>query len=110
MTVDTRIHVGHALPPLRVEELAVIRSCAANPLPRLGRILCVLAAFALPAFGIAAADTVHRVGGARASQAAAPVNPSDGAAAPARAVTPPTRALRAARTAVRTTGWMEIRT
>ncbi|MCJ2071142.1 hypothetical protein MKK75_20495 [Methylobacterium sp. J-030] len=87
MTADTRIHAGDALPPLRIEELAV-GSRAANPMPRLGRILCVLAALALPAFGIAVADTVHRVSEPKAKQAAAPVNPSDGAAAPQRAGTP----------------------
>ncbi|MCJ2087835.1 hypothetical protein MKK88_17870 [Methylobacterium sp. E-005] len=108
MTAETRIHVGNALPPLRIEDLAVNRSCTDNPMPRLGRILCVLAALALPAFGIAAADTVHRIGGTKASQAAAPVNPSDGAAAPTRAVTP-ARVLRTARTALRATGHAEIR-
>ncbi|MGH1571476.1 hypothetical protein ACRAWG_13255 [Methylobacterium sp. P31] len=57
-------------------------------MPRFRRIVCVVAALALPALGIAAADTVHRVGGLGAPQAAAPVNPSDGAAAPSRPVSP----------------------
>lgn len=108
MTVDTRIQVGGALPPIRIEDLAVDRSRTNNPMPRLGRIACVLAALALPALGIAVADTVHRVRETRASQAAAPVNPSDGAAAPQRAMTP-ARALRTARTATWTTGWTETR-
>lgn len=107
MTADTRIHLRDALPPLRIEELAVDRTHADNPMPRLGRIACVLAALALPALGITVADTVHRAGAPKASQAAAPVNPSDGAAAPKRAPTP-VRALRTARTALQTTGRGEI--
>ncbi|MBE7244639.1 MAG: hypothetical protein INR63_06790 [Actinomycetospora chiangmaiensis] len=77
-------------------------------MPRLGRIACVLAALALPALGIAVADTVHRNTTTKAPQAAAPVNPSDGAAAPQRAVVP-ARAARAARTAMRTTGYEDGR-
>lgn len=107
MTAETRIHVGDALPPLRIAELAVNRSRTDNPMPRLGRIICVLAALALPAFGIAVADTVHRISGTKASQAAAPVNPSDGAAASSRTVVP-ARALRSARTALHITEWVEI--
>jgi hypothetical protein len=67
-------------------------------MPQLRRIACVLAALALPAFGIAVADPVHRTGGTKAPQAAAPVIPSDGAAAPADALTP-RRALRTEKTA-----------
>ncbi|MBP1180394.1 hypothetical protein JOE48_002358 [Methylobacterium sp. PvR107] len=65
---------------------------------RLGRIACVLAALALPAIGIAVADTVHRGNGSKAPQAAAPVSPSGGAAVSSGTVTP-TRAHRAMRTA-----------
>ncbi|MEL6062501.1 MULTISPECIES: hypothetical protein [unclassified Methylobacterium] len=109
MTADTRVLVGDTLPPLRVEELAGRQFSQGNPMPRLGRIVCVVAALALPAFGLAVADTVHRAGGTKAPQAAAPVNPSDGAAAPRRATTPD-RALRAARTAMQSTGRGEART
>jgi hypothetical protein len=102
MTDDTRILVGDTLPPLRIGEITKGRTHKGHPMPRLGRIICVLAALALPAIGIAVADTVHRIGGTRASQAAAPVNPSDGAAAPQRAITP-VRASKTARAAMRTT-------
>ena len=108
MTVETRILVGEALPPLRIVDLDVRRSGQHAPMLRLGRIACVLAALALPALGIAVADTVHRVRETKASQAAAPVTPSDGAAAPQRAITP-ARALRTARTATWATGWTETR-
>lgn len=108
MTAETRILLEAALPPLRIDELDLRRPCKANPMPRLGRIVCVLAALALPVLGIAVADTVHRARDTRASQAAAPVNPSDGAAAPKRAATP-ARALRAARTAMRFTNLPELR-
>ncbi|WP_092037823.1 hypothetical protein [Methylobacterium pseudosasicola] len=65
---------------------------------RLKRILCVLAALALPALGITVADTVHRAGETKALQAAAPAIPSGGAAAPSDPVTP-ARAARAEKTA-----------
>jgi hypothetical protein len=52
------------------------------------RILCVVAALTLPALGITVADTVHRAGETRESQAANPIIPSDGAAAPSGGVTP----------------------
>ncbi|MCJ2066782.1 hypothetical protein MKK63_29415 [Methylobacterium sp. J-088] len=109
MTADARILVGDALPPLRIEEIANGRTRKGHPMPRLGRIVCALAALALPAFGIAVADTVHRIGDTKASQAAAPVNPSDGAAAPRRAVTP-ARAYKTARAAMRTTERREVGT
>ena len=108
MTADTRILVGDALPPLRIGEIARYRTHKSHPMPRLERIICVLAALALPAFGIAVADTVHRIGGTGASQAAAPVNPSDGAAAPQWAVTP-ARASKTARAAMRMTERREVR-
>ena len=98
MTVRPRLFVAETLPPIRIADRAIARSLDHNPMPRLGRIVCVLAALALPAFGIAVADTVHRAGETRAPQAAAPVNPSDGAAAPKQADTP-LRAARAARVA-----------
>ncbi|MCJ2137795.1 hypothetical protein MKK69_27760 [Methylobacterium sp. J-026] len=107
MTVETRLLVPQALPPLTIPPAAARRIRQGDPMPRLGRILCVLAALALPAFGIAVADMVHRAGEPRASQAAAPVIPSDGAAAPQGAGTP-VRALRAVRTA-NATGTGEVR-
>jgi hypothetical protein len=98
MTAKTRILVADAMPPLTLTATSACRSRQDDPLPRLGRLACVLAALALPALGIAAADTVHRRNGPKAPQAAAPVIPSDGAAVPSGAVTP-ARALRAVRTA-----------
>ncbi|MDP4004215.1 hypothetical protein [Methylobacterium sp. NEAU K] len=108
MTVETRRLMTEALPPLTLPTPVSRRSRQTNPLPRLRRIACVLAALALPAFGIAAADTVHRVGEAKASQAAAPVNPSDGAAAPSGGTTP-VRARRAVRTATLDVSRGEVR-
>jgi hypothetical protein len=99
MKVDPRSLVADALPPLTPSATSICRSLQANQIPRLGRIACVLVALALPAIGIAVADTVHRGDGSKAPQAAAPVTPSDGAAVPSGTVTP-TRAHRAMRTAV----------
>lgn len=98
--VETRILRTDALPPLTLASASIGRSRQGHPLPRLRRIVCVLAALALPAFGIAVADTVHRTGGTKAPQAAAPVIPSDGAAVPPGSTTPK-RALRAVKTAAR---------
>ena len=109
MKADTRILVTDALPPLRIEEIANGRTRKNHPMPRLRRIVCVLAALALPAFGIAVADTVHRIGDTKVSQAAAPVIPSDGAAAPQRAVTP-AGASKTARSAMHTTERREVGT
>jgi hypothetical protein len=108
MTVDPRRLVADALPPLMLTSASTWRSQQANPMPRLGRIACVLAALALPAIGIAVADTVHRGNGPKAPQAAAPVTPSDGAAVPSGTVTP-ARALRAMRTAATSVRPGEIR-
>ena len=109
MTADTRILVGDALPPLRIGEIARYRTHRSHPMPRLERIICVLAALALPAFGIAVADTVHRIGDTKVSQAAAPVIPSDGAAAPKQADTP-AGASKTARSAMHTTERREVGT
>ncbi|MCJ2049770.1 hypothetical protein [Methylobacterium sp. J-070] len=98
MKVETRILVADALPPLTLAAPCPRRIARGQAMPRLGRILCVAAALALPALGIAVADTVHRVGASGAPQAAAPVVPSDGAAAPSGAVAP-ARVLRIIRTA-----------
>ncbi|GJE49824.1 hypothetical protein GOFOIKOB_2864 [Methylobacterium tardum] len=110
MTMDPRRLVADALPPLTLTSASTCRSQQANPMPRLGRIACVLAALALPAIGIAVADTVHRGIGPKAPQAAAPVTPSDGAAVPSGTVTvTPARALRAMRTAATSVRPGEIR-
>ncbi|MCJ2058591.1 hypothetical protein MKL09_18810 [Methylobacterium sp. J-048] len=82
MSAKMRRLVAEALPPLTLPEATPHRSRPTDPMPRLRRIACLLTALALPALGIAAADTVHRVGETKASQAAAPVTPQDGAAAP----------------------------
>ncbi|MCJ2142463.1 hypothetical protein [Methylobacterium sp. E-066] len=79
--------VVEALPPLTLPTTAPCRTRQTNPMPRLKRLLCVLAALALPALGITVADTVHRAGETRASQAAAPAIPPDGAAAASGPVT-----------------------
>lgn len=84
MTDTTRILVGTVLPPLTLPTRRARPDRSAGSLRRLGRIVCVLAALALPALGIAVSDTVHRAGAPGATQAAAPVDPSDGAAASAR--------------------------
>ena len=108
MTAGTRILIASALPPLTVASPASCRLRQDNPLSRLGRIACVLATLALPAFGIAVADMVHRDTGPKAPQAAAPDNPSDGAAAPSVTV-PPARARRAVKTAALPTSLPEAR-
>lgn len=108
MKVEARILVADAWPPLTHPSPSARRARRTDPLPRLRRIVCVVAALALPALGIAVADTVHRAGGPRASQAAAPVTPSDGAAAPRGAVVP-ARALRAVKTAALQARRREVR-
>ncbi|MCJ2088115.1 hypothetical protein MKK88_19315 [Methylobacterium sp. E-005] len=107
MTLETRILVAQALPPIRLADVSVCRLGHDKSMLRLRRLICVVAALALPALGIAVADTVHRAGGTGASQAAAPVNPSDGAAVPSGAVTPK-RALRAVRTAAAPASLLQV--
>ena len=94
MNVAMRRLESETLPPLTLPRIAPCRPRQTDPIPRLTRILCVVAALALPALGITVADLVHGAGDAKAQQAAAPVIPSDGAAAPSGAVTP-ARATRA---------------
>ena len=86
MKVEMRRLITETLPPLTLPRTAPCRIRPSNPMPRLRRIACLLAALALPALGITVADTVHRVGEAKATQAAVPVSASDGAAAPRGAV------------------------
>ena len=108
MTADTRILVGDALPPLRIGEIARYRTHKSHPMPRLERIICVLAALARPALGFAVADPVHGGGARGGSRAAAPDTPSAGGGAPQRAVTP-VRASKTARAAMRMTERREVR-
>lgn len=82
MADAARILIGTALPPLTLAPHRSGPVGAIGLLPRLARSACVLAALALPALGIAVADTVHRAGGPGTTQAAAPVDPTDRAAAP----------------------------
>ena len=108
MTLETRILVAQPLPPIRLAAVSARRAGHDQAMLRLRRLVCVAAALALPALGIAVADTVHRAGGTRASQTAAPVIPSDGAAVPLGAVTPK-RALRAVRTAAAPASLPQVR-
>ncbi|QGY05753.1 hypothetical protein MMSR116_30530 [Methylobacterium mesophilicum SR1.6/6] len=109
MTLVTRSFVHDALPPIKLTTPSGPR-CSGHhqAMLQLRRVSCVAAALALPALGIAYADTVHRAGVPRAPQTAAPVNPSDGAAVPSGAVTPK-RALRAVKTAAGVSSLPEVR-
>ncbi|MEE7505428.1 hypothetical protein MMR14E_20565 [Methylobacterium mesophilicum] len=100
MTVETRILVAKSLPPLTLPGAQAGRPRTSDPLPRLRRLVCVVAALALPVLGVAVAETVHRTSPSRAPQAAAPVFPSGGAAAPSGAGVP-RRAARTVRIAAR---------
>lgn len=81
MTGTKRILVATVTPPIVLSQHRAVRPRRADPLPRLGRLAWLLAAFSLPVFGLAVADLVHREGDPRATQAAAPASPSGGAAA-----------------------------
>ena len=88
------IHPAPALPPLRQARIATAHGVAATLAPtsaRLTRLALTLVALALPALGLAYADTVPRTGAARARQAAAPETPSHGAAASILPATAPAR-------------------
>lgn len=100
MTVETRIFVAKSLPPLTLPVAPAGRPRPSDTLPRLRRLVCVVAALSLPVLGVAVAETVHRASSSRAPQAAAPAFPSGGAAAPSNAVVPG-RAARTARIAAR---------
>ncbi|WP_267359665.1 MULTISPECIES: hypothetical protein [unclassified Methylobacterium] len=108
MTLETRILIAQALPPIRLAAVSARRAGHDQVMLRLRRLICVAAALALPALGITVADTVHRAGGTRASQTAAPVNPSDGTAVPSGVVTPK-RAVRAVRTAAAPASLPQVR-
>ena len=108
MTIDTRTLVARPLPPLTLPTAQARRASLSDPLPRLRRLVCVVAALTLPVLGVAVAETVHRAGSPRAPQAAAPATPSGGAAAPSGAVGP-RRAARTLRVAARTEENREVR-
>ena len=107
--IETGSLASDTLPPIRFTMPPAKRVGRHQALQQLRRLTCVAAALALPALGIAYADTVHRAGGTRASQTAAPVvNPSDGAAVPSGA-TPPRRGPRTVRMAVGPANRPEVR-
>ncbi|TXN60180.1 hypothetical protein [Methylobacterium sp. WL6] len=72
--------VCRPMPPLNATLRRDRRPPGGTTLSRLGRLAACLVALALPALGIAAADTVHRVATPGALQAAAPGSPSRAAA------------------------------
>ncbi|MCJ2118013.1 hypothetical protein MKK65_15805 [Methylobacterium sp. J-001] len=88
MRADLCRPLAETWPPLTLPKTPLCRCRQTSLLPRMKRILCVVAALTLPALGITVADTVHRAGETRESQAANPIIPSDGAAAPSGGVTP----------------------
>ena len=78
------LHPAPDLPPLRPARIAAAHGVAATRAPdiaRLTRLAISLVALALPALGLACADIVPRAGLPGASQAAAPLTPTRGAAA-----------------------------
>lgn len=81
MADTKRILVATAAPPIVLPRRRAARSHRDNPIPRLGRLAWLLAAFSLPALGLAVADLVHRGSEPGATQAAAPASPPSGAAA-----------------------------
>ncbi len=100
MAVATRIILAKYNPPLPLPVAPAGRPRPSDTLPRLRRLVCVVAALSLPVLGVAVAETVHRASSSRAPQAAAPAFPSGGAAASSNAVVPG-RAARTARIAAR---------
>ena len=80
MTDMQRILVAPAVPPMVLPQAGAQRPFRDNPLPRLGRLAWLLAAFSLPVLGLTVADLVHRAVDPEATQAAAPPSPSVGAA------------------------------
>lgn len=79
MTTSQRILVAAAIPPMLLPPASGLRSRRDNPLPRLGRLAWLLAAFSLPALGLTVADLVHRGGEPGTMQVVAPPSPSGGA-------------------------------
>ena len=81
MTEPKSALVGLRMPPLTADRRIEPRIAPGADLSRLGRLAACLVALALPAIGIVAADTVHRVAAPGAMQAAASGSPSRRAAA-----------------------------
>ncbi len=82
MSDAKRILVAGPLPPLTLQTVRIRRIGANDSLSRMGRLAWLLTALCLPVLGLTFADLVHRAGGLGMMQAAAPMIPSAGAAAP----------------------------
>ena len=80
MTTTQRILVATAAPPMVLPPLGAVRRRRDDPLPRLGRLAWLLAAFSLPVLGLTVVDLVHRGVDPETTQVAAPPSPSGGAA------------------------------
>lgn len=86
MTISPHILVATAVPPMVLPSAGAARCHRDNPLPRLGRLAWLLAAFSLPVLGLSVADLVHRGVEPGTTQVAAPPSPSGGVAAPSDAI------------------------
>ncbi|GJE40013.1 hypothetical protein QO016_000483 [Methylobacterium persicinum] len=80
MAGTKHILVALPAPPLVLPRRPTSRSGQDNPLPRLGRLAWLLAAFSLPVLGLATVDLVHRGDVPGSMQAAALPPPSSGVA------------------------------
>ena len=78
----TRILVAGPLPPMTLHATRRHRIGADDSLSRVGRLAWLLTALCLPVLGLTFADLVHRAGRQGTLQAAVPMIPSAGAAAP----------------------------
>ena len=76
--------IADHLPPLTLEASWPSQPGRIEPLSRMGRLAWLLTALSLPVLGLTLADLVHRMGESGTMQAAAPMPPSTGAAAPSR--------------------------
>ena len=81
-----RILVAPTVPPMVLPRAGAKRPFRDNPLPRLGRLAWLLAAFSLPVLGLTVADLVHRGGDLGTMQVVAPSSPSGGATIPPDAI------------------------
>lgn len=82
MRIRPTLPAAGALPPITLRTPAASRSTPAFTLAPLRRGLFCLAALALPVLGTGLADQVHRAARPGTQQAAAPLTPARGAAAP----------------------------
>lgn len=108
MNVRARPLIAVTLPPMTTTTAREHHPQRAVSLPRLRRLIGVIAALTLPVLGVAGADTVHRALAPKTTQAAAPANPSGGAAVPTGTATP-RRAHRTMRTAARMAASRDMR-